>query len=759
MKLKLLFASVILILTATAKCQSNEIEKLKTQISNHPQQDTFQVNRLNEMGVSDDLPADEKQKVANEALLISKKINYRLGKGYALLNLGDANTQMGKKQEAEAFLHQADSIAKETGDQELSAYVLMRMAVNVTTIDNRKALNYLLQAEAIAEKTGNKKLLFLCQRRIGGTYQISFTDYPRALKYLLKAVSSAEAANCLDCLAASWGSLGGLYNVIGDQKKSLLYYQKAAAANNETGNISSSKIMLNNIGERYRLLGNYPEALKNYKAVLAIETRPFNVELIESNIADVYERMDSLPLAFQYGFHSLAAAKQLGDREGEAWINGILSRAYLKKNMADSAIWYAQQGLEAAKGTGTIEFMRDNTSALANAYAAKKDFANAYTYHLLFINFRDSMLNAEIKNKSNVLQYNYDLAKKQTQITALNEQRKTQKNFLISALIVIVLIIITTFVLLRNNRQKQKANRLLQKQKHEIEEQRDQTKKVLIELQQTQKQLIQSEKMASLGELTAGIAHEIQNPLNFVTNFSDVNREMINEMQVELNAGNTNEAIAISNDIKANEEKINHHGKRADAIVKGMLQHSQSSTGKKEPTNINALADEYLRLSFQGLRAKDKSFNAKMITDFDKSIGKINIIPQDIGRVLLNLYNNAFYAVNEKLMAESLRVKAQGLELTANYNPTVSVTTKKSENQITITVSDNGNGIPQNIVDKIFQPFFTTKPAGQGTGLGLSLSYDIVKAHGGELKVERNEADPLSPGKGEGTTFIIQLPL
>src|ERR1022692_4294069 len=253
-------------------------------------------------------------------------------------------------------------------------------------------------------------------------------------------------------------------------------------------------------------------------------------------------------------------------------------------------------------------------------------------------------------------------------------------------------------------------------------------------------QLIQSEKMASLGELTAGIAHEIQNPLNFVNNFSDLNRDLVDEMQQELKAGKIEDAIAISNDIKGNEEKINHHGKRADAIVKGMLQHSRSSTGAKEPTNLNALADEYLRLAYHGLKARDKDFNVTMKTDFDKSVGNINIIPQDIGRVLLNLYNNAFYAVSEKKKQHPV-----------GYEPTVSVSTKTIGNRVEIRVKDNGNGIPQKVVDKIFQPFFTTKPSGQGTGLGLSLSYDIVKTHGGEIKVETKE--------NEGTEFIIQLPI
>jgi len=300
---------------------------------------------------------------------------------------------------------------------------------------------------------------------------------------------------------------------------------------------------------------------------------------------------------------------------------------------------------------------------------------------------------------------------------------------------------------------------LIEKQKIElettVEERTAELKHSLENLQSTQKQLIQSEKMASLGELTAGIAHEIQNPLNFVNNFSEVNKELIEELQEERNKaqGTRDEKLEneILNDIKANEEKINHHGKRADAIVKGMLQHSRSSTGVKELTNINTLADEYLRLSYHGLRAKDNFFNATIKTDFDDSIGKINIIPQDMGRVLLNLYNNAFYAVSEKQKQVAKDLSGfQNLTGLEGYEPTVTVSTKKSGNQVSISVSDNGNGIPASIKEKIFQPFFTTKPTGQGTGLGLSLSYDIIKAHGGEIKVQTKE--------NEGSEFIIELP-
>ena len=276
---------------------------------------------------------------------------------------------------------------------------------------------------------------------------------------------------------------------------------------------------------------------------------------------------------------------------------------------------------------------------------------------------------------------------------------------------------------------------------NKLEKAKERVESTLSDLKATQNQLVQSEKMASLGELTAGIAHEIQNPLNFVNNFSEVSMELIDEIQEEIDKGDLEEAMAIMEDIKQNLDKINHHGKRADGIVKGMLQHSRSSSGEKEPTDLNVLADEYLRLAYHGLRAKDKAFNAILETHFDESIGKVKVLPQDMGRVILNLITNAFYVVQKK--------KEQQPE---GYEPTVTVTTRKVGNKVLITVKDNGNGIPGTIKEKIFQPFFTTKPTGQGTGLGLSMSYDIVtKGHGGELKVETKE--------GQGTTFTISIPV
>jgi two-component system NtrC family sensor kinase len=342
-------------------------------------------------------------------------------------------------------------------------------------------------------------------------------------------------------------------------------------------------------------------------------------------------------------------------------------------------------------------------------------------------------------HKEDSLKYNQNITNAQL------KQKKQQSYFFIGG--ITALLILSIFIWLNFNNQR-KSNRLLaeangqlSEQREEITAQRDQLANTLTNLKTTQQQLIQVEKMASLGELTAGIAHEIQNPLNFVNNFSDVSVELVDEMQAELNKGDKEEAIAISEDIKQNLEKIRHHGKRADSIVKGMLEHSRTSTGQKEPADVNKLADEYLRLAYHGLRAKNKSFNAELITDFDPDLSLVNIISQDIGRVLLNLFNNAFYATQQKQ-------KIAG----EDYKPEVMISTSAENGQVIIKVKDNGIGIPDAIKDKIMQPFFTTKPTGEGTGLGLSLSYDIVtKGHGGEIEID-------SKAK-EFTQFTIILPV
>jgi two-component system NtrC family sensor kinase len=449
-------------------------------------------------------------------------------------------------------------------------------------------------------------------------------------------------------------------------------------------------------------------------------------------MGDIYEEKHNNSFARSYFYKGAEAAAIKNNLLAEANNYNDLTDFYLNKEKnKDSALLYAKRTLNISLIVGGSD-LGHAYDDLSKAYAVNDNQDSAYKYQGLALAATDSSFNERMKSSTDVQKLSF---KEQLRLQELEKEKIETENKIRtwSFLIGIGILLLILFLLYRNSLNRKKANTLLQQQKEKVES-------TLQELKSTQSQLIQSEKMASLGELTAGIAHEIQNPLNFVNNFSEVNSELIDELQEEAEKGNLNEVKVIANDIKENEQKINHHGKRADAIVKGMLQHSRQSSGKKEPTDINALCDEYLRLSYHGLRAKDKDFNAEIKTDFDKSIGKINIIPQDIGRVLLNIYNNAFYAVNEK------KQKSGG-----SYQPMITVSTKKTNDKIEIKVADNGNGIPQNIVDKIFQPFFTTKPTGQGTGLGLSLSYDIVKAHGGEIKVQTKE--------GEGSTFIIQLPV
>src|SRR5688572_1436598 len=410
-----------------------------------------------------------------------------------------------------------------------------------------------------------------------------------------------------------------------------------------------------------------------------------------------------------------------------------LTKSFMVQQQKDSSLFYAKKADETLTSVGSLAGTVWNPATayenLFRVYKMRNEPDSAYKYMGLAMRAKDSLNSNTVKSSARA----QDLfLQEQIRLKELEKEKIQFRNRVgtYSLLAGIVVLLLLAIIFYRNNRQKQKA-------KIKIE-------KAYGELKSTQAQLIQQEKMASLGELTAGIAHEIQNPLNFVNNFSDVNKELLIEMKDEMSKGNLEEATLISKDIIDNEEKINHHGKRADAIVKGMLQHSRSSSGIKELTDINALADEYLRLAYHGLRAKDKFFNATMKTDFDNSIGKLNIIPQDIGRVILNLINNAFYAVSEKQKHASSSSALNG------YEPTVTISTKKANGVVEIKVQDNGNGIPPKIVDKIFQPFFTTKPTGQGTGLGLSLSYDIINAHGGKLIVE-TKVD-------KGTAFIIQLP-
>ncbi len=599
-------------------------------------------------------------------------------------------------------------------------------------------------------------------------------------EYKLKN-DSAGLANCYYVLAGFYRTIGLLDQAIYHMKKSVSYMRADTATDNSISPFFDPvgrRNWFNNIsviGFYYLQKGDYNEALKYTRISFDDDTRVRSassintpntmaqIKLLSGQLDSVmyfldlvltHERNNSAPdyvaSSLQIkGFYKIktdeleeaeVALEQCWQlikennipadaRPGTMAPDYYMALIRIEQKRMDEAIALLEKDIVRLKSQ-RLYVLRD-LKLLASLHEQTGNYKKANEALASFISLQDSLQSDQEKYGSLSFETEQEMNAKELSITKLKSENKIAALTKYFSVGIAALVLLLAGVLYYRFKAKQKANKVLET--------------TLSNLKSTQSQLIQSEKMASLGELTAGIAHEIQNPLNFVNNFSEVNKELVDELQQELKAGKIDDAIEISNDIKVNEEKINHHGKRADAILKGMLQHSSSGSGKKEPTDINALADEYLRLAYHGLRAKDKSFNATMKTDYDATIGNINIIPQDIGRVILNLISNAFYVVNEKSKQNF-----------AGYEPTVTITTASGQppsggRSIVIKVSDNGGGIPQKVLDKIFQPFFTTKPTGQGTGLGLSLSYDIVKAHGGELQVKTME--------GEGSEFIISLPV
>jgi signal transduction histidine kinase len=621
--------------------------------------------------------------------------------------------------------------------------ISFKLALFYNEINRDSALFYLAQSLPIAQKLSLKLIeAHILENR--GFVLTNLGKYSEALESFLQALKIAEDPSSeritwglrtgwtpqnerLSTLGYTYYTMGHLYGATGNIEKQMANYRKALSmveSNLDTGLYIG---VSNSMANVYINLNKLDSALLFQKRIIDISSKRPNkgkyYGLYLITLGRVYYLKGDFDLAknaFQMAVIESNLQNNLSTLGG-AYLN--LSRLYQFLKMADSSLFYAMKNLEIAKLVKQPRGIKDTYQLLSDIYNDHKSKDSAFFYLKLYTALNDSLNKVE---KDNLLAYQNIGFDEQLRVKKLEEEKiKTQTKIRTNAMLAgLVVFLIIGLILYKNYRHKQKANKVLET--------------ALANLKSTQSQLIQSEKMASLGELTAGIAHEIQNPLNFVNNFSEVNKELIDEMRQELKTGKMDDAVSISDKIRENEEKINYHGKRADAIVKGMLQHSRTSSVQKEPTDINALANEYLKLAYHGLRAKDKSFNAKFETDFDNNIEKVNVMPQDIGRVLLNLYNNAFYSVTEKKK-----------QLGESYDPAVSVSTKKLSDKIEINVKDNGNGIPQKVLEKIFQPFFTTKPTGQGTGLGLSLSYDIVKAHGGEIKVKTKE--------GEGSEFIIQL--
>ena len=703
-----------------------------------------------------------------------------------------------------------DALAKTKTDTD-QIKIIIKAAKAVTQTDPALAMQYADSAMELSQLKNWQKgigLAYINKSRISRRT----SDMVPAIENATKAYEAFKSMNWNAAMGDASLEAAYAYELLGNYSKAIEYNFKALGDYEASGIDANLAGTYNNIGIDYYRLDDYPKAIDNYSKALEMHEKSndkFGIASALDNMASVFKEQGEFKKVDEYNLKAIHLFEEIGDQPalGRIYINrgnflqdqknydsaliyyrkaiGIAQKQGINRTIAfgnagigelclnlakdgpgdyivpaslklskpvllQNAYNYFSTALNLAKKGGDLSLKMRFTSSLSETESLRGNYRSALSFYEEATRYKDSIFNDENKQKIAALENERIIEVKDKEIQLLNKEKALQiseqekkdavarrnKNiqyFTIAGLGIVLLALgIIAFIQFKNNKQRKQANVLLLQQKEKVES-------TLNELKSTQAQLMYSEKMASLGELTAGIAHEIKNPLNFINNFSEVNGDLATELNLELLADKKAEALAIGKTIQENAKKIIQHSKRADAIVKGMLQHARPSTGQKEKVDINALADEYLRLSYQGMRAKDKSFHVQLRKEFGANIGKLELVPEEMGRVMLNLYNNAFYAVREKKKTAA-----------DSYEPVVSVSTKQIDSKIEILVKDNGIGIPEKIVDKIFQPFFTTKPAGQGTGLGLSLSFDMIKAFGGEIKVESKER--------EGSAFIVELP-
>jgi signal transduction histidine kinase len=651
--------------------------------------------------------------LSKESVSLARSINYKKGLAHGLKSLAFCFVRVAKNEEAFPLLSEALPLLESLNDLEGQAVVNGYMAIVQRNRGNIGAsLELSFKALELSQKTGFRENEGTDLYQIGVTYR-HLGNFEKALDYLYKSLSIYREDKNQLFQSYPINVIGSIYFENGDYTKALEYFEQGLAGRRASLDKLGEAGSLDNIGLTHFKLGNYAQAI-NYCQQSFTIAESTGDKRAQSNallhLAEIYKQKGEIKKATRFSNESLEIKKLIGDKRRE--VETLLFLADLHKIVSgdNKVLELLNDALKIAEELKMLDLLSQTRLHLSEYYKHHGDYKEALKHLDLHINLEKEFHKNAIAQKVSNLEITHKAEETRKEADAIRQK-----------------------------------NDELTKLNEEIESQKKKLIETLTELKATQAQLIQSEKMASLGELTSGIAHEIQNPLNFVNNFSEVSNELIGEMKEELAMGNTQEANEIADDLRQNLEKINHHGKRADAIVKGMLQHSRVNTGQKELTDINALCDEYLRLAYHGFKAKDKSFSATIETDFDSRIEKIKVVPQDMGRVIINLINNAFYAVNEKAKLQS------DLD---GYKPQVFVQTKRGKpngDHVEIRVADNGDGVPQKILGKIFQPFFTTKPTGQGTGLGLSLAYDIVKGHGGEIKVETKER--------EGAEFTITLPI
>ena len=631
------------------------------------------------------------------------------------------------------------------------------MAIALQNMGSPEAWDKLAEAMKLHEKLGNQVGIIHCIRLFGYMYE-SQGDYPTSLEYYYKALLLAEEGQSEETKVHLMLKIGYSYSLLGDYPKAKEYLSTQLAKAQELKNQELINLATGFLGDFYAKTKQYETAISYFKKEDIAQDNIINQANRQLNIANCLAMMGDCEPALEMAKTALSQIEVLNQKTENTWGLLVMARVMMCQKNYVQAIVSAKKCLEYVSTINHKEFERDATEILFLANKQLNNIVESKRYQMAFEAMSDSLTGQNTRQRSEVMHLNYELETQKSQIELMGKERelndaqsKNQRLLSIIAILAFVVISSVAVYFIRTNKIQKQNNQLLFDQKQEIELQRHTAEKALKDLTDTQNQLIQSEKLASLGELTAGIAHEIQNPLNFVNNFAELSVELIRELQAEKLKTKAERDETLENelldDLAQNQEKINYHGKRASSIVKGMLEHSRMSAGVKEPTDINKLADEYLRLSYHGLRAKDKNSSTKqfnsnfeIITDLDMPL--VNMVSQDIGRVFLNLINNAFHAVADQALHTTDK----------DYKPSVAVIIQKENKMAKVKIIDNGTGMNEATKAKIFNPFFTTKPTGQGTGLGLSLAYDIIiKGHGGTIDVESVE--------GQGTTFIVKLPI
>ncbi|GAA3992314.1 hypothetical protein GCM10022407_40900 [Hymenobacter antarcticus] len=694
--------------------QSRTADSLRALLGTELSADTLRMRRLQALSAELLLKDTPNAIVAQEAALkLCRRLHDEKSEGPILMRLATLYRRQASYRQARRYTKQAQALAARRGDRAGMGVTYLQLSLIESEQSNLTgALRAAMQGLRYAEQAGDKLTQTRLQVALGAVY-IQMGNYAEALPVLRATLKNAEALGDVHMVASALNLLGHAYQQLKNWPQAQNYFLRSVQLNRRLGDLQSATID-------------------------------------EINLSDLYGQQNNHAQALAYGLRARASAKANHDPYNLPPAELALARAYLNTQQLDSAIMLAQHGFGLSQALHNNENLRNGSDILARAYAARGQFAQAYEYRQLWAAYQDSLAGKDIQRRTITLRYGFELEKKQDQIILLTQGRQLaaqkayrQRQEMHALLAGLLGVLLLAALLARNIYLKHRANRVLKLKSDLIVQQRDNLDQTLTELKSTQGQLVQSEKMVALAALMAGVAHEIQNPLNFVNNFSELSLELLAELKQEHSQPSRDPEFEASllDDLGQNISKIHQHGSRASAIVKGMLEHSHVHTGQRQSVDLNALVRDYLRLAYHSLQAKYRDFTVAHSFELDHNLGQLHLEPQEVGRVLLNLFTNAYYALHQKAAL-----------LGPAYQPMLSVRTRRHGTNVELHVRDNGSGIAPAILEKVFDPFFTTKPPGDGTGLGLSLSYDTVtKGYGGQLTVQSKES--------EFTEFTITLPI